>query len=454
MFRILILVIMVIFSFSGKAQIAHNVELLDQWTNDTLIKNNDGTIFNGCWGFAYNGDEYAVIGSTRGTHIFQITSGNKLKEVDYIPGTSVHSTSSNNIHREFKTYKNYLYGVCDEGFSTLQIMDMSTLPDSVTLVSNDDEFFFRAHDLWIDSAEATMYVCGPRDTSGLWGLMSFSIADPVNPVKLYTYTDTWYVHGAFVRNDTAWFNCAGEGLKIYKFDNGANPVLLNYMDFYPDQGYNHSGWLSEDSKYYVFTDETQGKKIKLCDVSDITDINIIETFWSESNANTIAHVVMWKNDYVYSSYYYDGLQVFDARDKTNVKRVAWYDTRTIADGDYQGAWGIWSFYKDNKVIISDRNTGLYLFKVNLPPDINTDILHGVYPNPASDNVYFYYDNETPLTFSFKVFDAVGKLVYQKNAISSNFHQFNVKDWSAGSYFYQWEGEGNDVLLSGKFVVTK
>ena len=448
------LIVLFLFPFAGiKAQSSKNVELLDTWSIDNIPINNDGTKFNGCWGFEHNGIEYAVIGSTAGTHIFKITEGNRLQEVDFVAGTSVHTTSSNNIHREFKTYKNYLYGVCDEGSSTLQIMDMNSLPDSVTLVGNDNEFFYRAHDMYIDSAKATMYVCGPKDSSGLVAMKVLSLADPVNPTWLYTYTDTWYVHGAYVRNDTAYLSCANNGLRIYKFDNGTNPVLLNYLDIYPEQGYNHSGWLSENGKYFVFTDETQGKRIKLCDISDITDITITDMFNSGTDNQTMAHVVMMKDDYVYASHYYDGLQIFDARNKTDVKKVAWYDTHE-GNGYAQGAWGIYSFYKDNKVIISDRNSGLFLFKVNLPPDIISEGEFGIYPNPTNEEALFFYSNEEELFYQFNVYDALGKLIFQKENINSNFLRFDVSRWNAGTYFYHWEGEDNSVSLKGKFIIAK
>ena len=123
MLRIAYSVVFLLNALLSGAQISHNVDLLDTWTTDNVPVNNDGTKFNGCWGFEFNGEEYAVIGSTAGTHIFRITENDRLEEVDFVAGTSIHTTSSNNIHREFKTYKNYLYGVCDAGNSTLQIMD-------------------------------------------------------------------------------------------------------------------------------------------------------------------------------------------------------------------------------------------------------------------------------------------------------------------------------------------
>ena len=55
-----------------------NITFLDQWKNDSLITNSSLSRYSGCWGFNQNGSEYAVIGSTEGTHVFWITENNTL----------------------------------------------------------------------------------------------------------------------------------------------------------------------------------------------------------------------------------------------------------------------------------------------------------------------------------------------------------------------------------------
>ena len=53
------------------------------------------------------------------------------------------------VHRDFFSMDNYLYGVCDQGSSTLQIIDLTNLPISVSLVYNSDSLISTSHNLFI-----------------------------------------------------------------------------------------------------------------------------------------------------------------------------------------------------------------------------------------------------------------------------------------------------------------
>lgn len=427
-------------------QDSRNVTLLDVWTKTEIPQFQNESTFSSVWGFTIEGKEYAVIGATVGGYLLQIEN-EELIELGLIPSRG--GFPSNIINRAYKTYRNYLYCISGES-PGLQIVDLNFLPDSINIVYSNASTVLYGHNIYIDTAKATMYICGTSDV-----LSVYSLANPVNPQLISTLEDYTYIHDLFVRNDTAYLNCGVEGLYVYKFNNGMNPQLLGSLDFYPDQGYNHSGWLSENGKYYVFADETDGKRAKICDVSDLSDIRIIDYFNSEGDSLTILHNLIWKDDFVYTAHYYDGLQIFDAREKSNVKRVAWYDTYTQNSNRFSGAWGVYPFYKDNKVIISDMNNGLFLFKVNLPPYIISDEGEfGIYPNPTSEEAMFYYDSDTEFKYSFAVFDAIGKQVFRLQDINSNFLRFDVSTLSAGTYFYHWEGIDNSVSLKGKFIVTK
>ena len=67
-------------------------------------------------------------------------------------------------------------------------------------------------------------------------------------------------------------NSSNSGLTF--IDLGAPTPLTHTFDFYPEEGYNHSGWLSDNGTTYVFADETPGKSVKVCDFSDWTDPQI------------------------------------------------------------------------------------------------------------------------------------------------------------------------------------
>ncbi len=77
------------------------------------------------------------------------------------------------IHREYKTYRDRLYAVTDEGPGTLQIIDLRQLPDSAPVLYDSNALFSRAHSIWIDTANARLYTHYGNTDFAIW-----SLADP------------------------------------------------------------------------------------------------------------------------------------------------------------------------------------------------------------------------------------------------------------------------------------
>jgi choice-of-anchor B domain-containing protein len=389
------------------AQDFENVTLLDNWTDESLPTINDGIRFNEVWGFVQNDQEYGVIGSTMGTHIFLISDADELIEVDFVPG----AFQGQVVHRHFDDYNGFLYGVCDQGNSTLQIMDLQYLPDSVSLVYNSDALVTRAHNCFIDRSSDILYLAGPAGNA----LRLLSIENPVEPTFILNFDEVNYVHDLFVRNDTAYLNAANQGLLVVNFADPLNPVQLGSLDTYPDQGYNHSGWLTEDGNTYVFADETTGMRMKVCDVSDLTDIEVLSLFNSEANDYTVPHNLQIKGDLVYVSHYNDGLQVFDISNPSNPVRVAYYDTFYGDDSyPFNGAWGVYAFLPSGRVLISDRTSGLYLFEMDVilsNQSIKAEPEFTLYPNPCTD-VLNLSCNE--VVQQLIIYDLSGRIVMQQN----------------------------------------
>jgi len=127
------------------SQISSNVDLLFHWEDTTLDSSAayDNT-YNETWGFVSGGKEYAVIGSTDGTHIFDVTDPVNAYQAAYVPGAEQGPVI---IHRDFHDYKGYMYIVSDEGNSTLQIIDLSYLPDSAAVIYDSDTLFRTSHNI-------------------------------------------------------------------------------------------------------------------------------------------------------------------------------------------------------------------------------------------------------------------------------------------------------------------
>ena len=135
-----ILFFLCVISYISQAQVSHNVNLLYNWQDSTLVGSAAfNNIYNEVWGVVINNREYAIIGSTAVTHIFDVSDPINSYEAAFIAGEV---TGAQIIHRDYHDYNGYLYIVADEGQqSKLKIVDLSSLPSSVSVVYNSSEFF-------------------------------------------------------------------------------------------------------------------------------------------------------------------------------------------------------------------------------------------------------------------------------------------------------------------------
>lgn len=439
-----------------------NVALLDQWYADTLLHNSTDVRFNDCWGYAKNGEEYAFLGSTEGTHAFKISAEGKFEFVDFIAGKF---SSPMVIHRDIKTYLNYAYVVCDEGFSSLQIIDLNYLPDSLHVVMENDSTFARVHNLFIDEANALMYAClvQPSVNGFLQSTISmqvYSLTNPELPVLLYEGpTDIPEVHDAYVRDNIAYLNCGTDGFRVYDFSDPASPIFLQNTSFYQDQGYNHQGWLSPDGTKYVFGDESTGKQLKLCSVDENHLLTIKKNFGSNFENGSVAHNVVITNEFAYVAYYNEGLRIFNL--KTPIpSEIAYYDTYPIDELLFkmQGAWGIYASFPSGRLLVSDRHTGLFLFDFNgaVFQSTSSDDVE-IYPNPIAGDgsITVKLNVEKFENLQISIYDLVGNKVDGQSVIGQSYAQFSL-DLAAGIYVVKvsyTDYLGDQILEQKKIILN-
>ena len=439
---------------------SYQLSLLYNWQDTTLTPSwqYDNT-YNEIWGVQINGVEIAIIGSTAGTHFFDVTDPLTASQVDFVAGAY---TGSDVVHRDYHDYNGYLYIVCDEGnTSTLQIIDISNLPNSVSIVYDSNILFTKSHNIFIDTATAKLYVCAVKHTNPnnfSSAMEIYSLVNPVNPTLLYTYNDVGHVHDAYVRNDTAYLNCGGDGFRIVDFHyldlpGGIAPTELASLTSYPDAGYNHSGWLNDDGTVYVMLDENHGYDIKLLDVSNFNNITVLSTFNSGVDTNSMAHNAIIKDDWLFVSYYHDGLRIFNITDPTNPFEVLYYDTYLPNNhSSYKGAWGVYPFWNTNSfafssILVSDMQTGLYVFSGSFPLAVNNlePVTSLVFPNPAKNQ--FTITNKSAT--SIILYDVFGKKVLQQDL--NNSKTIKKENLSSGMYFYCLKNK-KDIIEKGKIIL--
>lgn len=382
------------------SQISYNVSLygnMDKYTGG----NNDAD-YSEVWGWTdtVKNREYAIIGTSKGTSIVDITEL-PLKEVSFHYGPP----SGYNYH-EFRTYQHYLY-VGAEGSDTskragIQIIDLSTLPDSATfkkvfvwidtLGGGGTRKYYRAHTVSIE--KHFLYVNG----GDFGGTRIMDISDPLNPLQVGSYGkgSTPYVHDAIIRNDTLYASAIYEGrLDIVDFTvkghytENTNSKIVSKTPTAPE-GRTHQSWLSEDGKYLFVATEVAGGHLHIYDITNRTSPVEIAT-WTSNSSQSI-HNVFVKGDFLYIAYYGDGFRVLDISNPHNPIEVAFYDTysgplQPLHHPVFHGAWGVYPYFPSGKIAVSDMNTGLYIFTVNLKYGGNiTGVVRDAITNQPLSNV--------------------------------------------------------------------
>ena len=155
--------------------------------------------YSACTAYVHpDGREYAVVGTSGGTSIVNVTNPSASYEVAFIPGLT-------SQWREMKSYRQWVYITTEATGGGIQIVRM-TDPENPVLVKVWAGSFNRAHTLAVDTTRALLVANGTRFNNIANGMRVLSIDDPENPVEIGVYAND-YVHDSWVRNDTLYAHC-------------------------------------------------------------------------------------------------------------------------------------------------------------------------------------------------------------------------------------------------------
>lgn len=444
-----------------------NMKLLSHWDNPAVTIDTSYSIglrYNEVWGWVSpkDGREYAIIGSHMGTHIVDITDNSHVYEAGFVPGRS-----ANVINRDFKTYGNYLYAFADQKTGTLQVIDLSPLPDSVHLVYDDflyrdyektDTMFDKTHTVFVENDR--MYIASPKHFSSapVYGFAVLDLSKPAFPIvkKAYDQLEFGRVHAMYIKNDTAYLNAGGRGVYIVDFKDIENPVTLNQYQGYPYAGYNHTGWMSETGKIYIMADETWGTPVKVLDMKDPTNPELLSYLnpYMEYDSNAVPHNQFFVDQYAINSYYYDGVQIFDLSDPRNPTLAGYFDTYLGENNrSFRGNWGVYPFLPSRKMLVSDMQTGLYVLSFapfTVPKDENA---FSVYPNPVQSVLNIKAKNSLTKPI-VKLYDMTGRLVIGQAFLEGNAFNWILPDITEGLYFLEIMDDTQRVHAQKLLVANK
>lgn len=350
------------------------------------------------WGFVDLNDnrEYAVIGLRNGTAIVDVTDPANPREIATVPGNA-------SLWREVKIYQHrdtvanryraYAYISTEASGSGLQVIDLSGLPNTVSLattladtgrqhtvyVSNIDY----ATNVALPGAEAFLYVAGSDRNSGAWRV--YSLANPASPQLLTSAPNGQYMHDStslFITDSRA-SQCAPahdpcqvlvdfneNTVDLWDVTDKSVPVLLSSTS-YPSATYTHSGWPSADQRFLFVHDELEeirrGLNTQMYTMS-LENLRAPTLVTSYTGATTTTdHNGYTKGSFYYVSHYRRGLVVFDVTNPNQMREVAHLDTFLAPaenSAGTDGAWGVYPFFPSGTVAISDISNGLVLLKPN------------------------------------------------------------------------------------------
>jgi choice-of-anchor B domain-containing protein len=355
----------------------------------------NSTSGNDCWGYTSpSGREYAIMGLSNGYGFVEITDPNNPVILNSISGPS-------SDWHDIKVVGEYAYGV-SEGGAGIQVIDLRNIDSgSVSLVGNiSTAGHSTTHNIIVNEDSGALYICGANIGNG--GLLRVDLSNPRSPSIVGGWTQM-YVHDAQVITPSSGpyagreiaFCASGfssgivsTGLRIVDITNPAAPVTLSTL-FYPNAGYSHQAWLSDDRTTLYLNDELDEDNglvsqttTRVIDVSDFTSPSFVGNF--SSGRASIDHNLYVKDGYIYQANYRSGLRVFDAADKLNPVEIAYFDTYPGSDSaDFNGAWSNYPYFDSDTVIVSDIERGLFVLTVSAIGDRLRLDLDGTAPTLVS-----------------------------------------------------------------------
>tara|TARA_B100001059_G_scaffold234091_1_gene275702 strand:- start:2532 stop:3125 length:594 start_codon:yes stop_codon:yes gene_type:complete len=195
-------------------------------------------------------------------------------------------------------------------------------------------------------------------------------------------------------------------------------------------------------------DENHGYDVKILDVSDLNNINILSIFNSGIDPNSMAHNGIIKDNIAYIPYYHDGLRVFDISNPTNPIQIWEYDTYLPNDHiSYKGAWGVYPYLPSGNIIVSDMQSGLYILNLSNSTNIlEEDNNMLIYPNPTKD--YFIIKSNAD---NITLYNSLGSVV-RNEKLTDYKNIILTEELKEGIYFYLLSKDGKRTN-SGKILIN-
>ncbi|MDE2771714.1 MAG: choice-of-anchor B family protein [Bacteroidota bacterium] len=353
---------------------------------------NRGVRLSDVWGWTdpETGIEYGLIGHLEGTVFIDLSDPSMPKYLGTLPRTE---GSPGSTWRDIKVYKDHAFIVADgarehgmQVFHLTQLREVTFPPVQFAETAHYDKIH-SAHNIVINEDTGFAFAVGASggaETCG-GGLHMIDIREPQAPVFAGCFADettgrrkTGYSHDAqcviYNGPDAEYVGreiCIGANetaISIADVTDKDNPVAVG-TGSYPDAGYVHQGWLSEDHSYFYQNDELDeiaGRVDKtrtlVWDVRDLSDPIMIREFYGPTSATD--HNLYVHGDLMYQTNNASGLRLIDVSTPDNPVEIGYFDTTPYGtdEAGFNGTWSSYPYFKSGIIVVTSRREGVFILK--------------------------------------------------------------------------------------------
>ncbi len=351
-----------------------------------------GVRVNDLWGWndPETGREYALIGRLDGTSFVDVSDPYNPVYLGNLPKTA---DSPGSTWRDIKVYKDHAFVVADgaaahgmQVFDLTQLRNVVNAPVTFTETAHYDRIH-SSHNIVINEAVGYAYAVGASaggETCG-GGLHMINIQDPRRPTFAGCFADestgrrsTGYTHDA----QCVTYHGPDEEHQGKEICLGANETALSIADVtdteapvalstasYPNVGYAHQGWLTEDHRYFFMNDEldemrgsVDHTRTLIWDLTDLDDPVLLKEHFGTQHS--IDHNLFIKGNFMYQANYTSGLRVLDISDVENPVEVGYFDTVPYGDNSpsFGGSWSNYPFFTSGVIVVTSGSEGMFILK--------------------------------------------------------------------------------------------
>lgn len=420
----------------------------------------DANFSNDSWGWTdpEDGKEYALVGLSNGTAFIDISNPTSVVYLGKLP-----THTGNSAWRDVKVYQNHAFIVSEASGHGMQVFDLTQLRDVANPPVTFSETahydgFGNAHNIVINTESGYAYGVGTQTFSG--GPHFINIQDPANPVGEGGYAANSYSHDAQVVTysgpDTDYtgrevlIGSNEDEIAIVDITDKANPVEISTIS-YPNIGYTHQGWFTEDQRYFLLGDEIDeidfgfNTRTIIFDFEDLDDPQI--HFEYEGTNTSTDHNGYVVGNLFYLASYRAGMRVLDISDiaNQNMSEIGYFDTVPNSDNvGTSGLWNVYPFFESGNIVLSGNN-GFSLVKQSETLSVTsfeTPKGMSMFPNPSSGIVDI---NANTSIGPVAVYNTLGQVVYKTKSPTNNL-QLDLTHLHTGLYFVKTNNSTQKLIL--------